>query len=357
MNSILKWVAIKVIFLLLWIKIGIWLYSFNIGVFIAWAVLLAGLWALDFNRQIEISRCLKDIPRALPDGWRKDRVCRQLEAERTRLTFWWWLLKEMWNGWGAPKRIFSPCELMDDGPRWVRETIQKTLWLTEQKLFPFILKGFLPPLMAEIEKIADTRRVVKVLELGCGQCSLISKLAEECKKKRTPAVFVGLDIEPSAIRGAGRWLLKQGFSVRLYPERLSRENWAGLLGGAGIERAPIICLIRADVRELEKVFEPGISFDLVWMHHFAHHLSDILVQDLVIKIQNLAPKWYILEEFRSWLPLFLIHIFIWWFPCHLETAINSILANKTKQEWKEEFDGEITIGKKGFLAFISNKTE
>lgn len=350
----ISWVIIKLLFLVLWVKIGVWLFSLHWGIGVAWIILLAGFWALDFRRQIEIYRCLRAIKKELPDGLQKKNLCRQLEAERSRFTFWWWLFREAWNGWGPPKRIQNG-ELMDIGPSWVRESIQRTLRLTEQKLFPFILTGFLLPIEREIRKAVEQNQVFAGLELGCGQAGFIGKLAEYCSENKIPAVFVGLDIESSAIQGAQEWLERKGFMVRIHKGVFTEDEMETLAWDSIVKKQPIICLIQADVRNLDRIFEPGVIFDTTWMHHFMHHLPNHFASELINKIQRIAAKWYILEEFRSWLPLFLIHIFIWHFPCHLETAINSILAEKTADEWVAEYGNEIVVTGKGFLAFISNR--
>jgi SAM-dependent methyltransferase len=246
-------------------------------------------------------------------------------------------------------------ELMDDGPPWVRKSIQNTLWLAEQRLFPFILKGFLPPLWDKIVQIASSKEVVFLLELGCGHCGLLAKLAQRCKSSGIPCVFVAVDVEPSAIEGSKNKLLARGFSVHL-AERLEEVDLARLAGLAKREKNPIICLVQADVYKLEKVFAPDVIFDFAWLHHFFHHLPDEGARSLIGEVEGFATSWYVLEELRQWLPLFLIHIFIWYFPAHLETAVNSILAEKTKQEWKDEWPGT-EMCTKGFLVFINNAVE
>ncbi len=330
--------------------IGFWLYETSLILFWAYVVIAGLFLILDVRRQIEISSCLRDVKQEFREGYRKRFILSQLSAERARTTFWFWTLKNVWNGWGnPPKRIQPPCELMDDGPRWVRRKIQRSLWLTEQRLFPFILNGFVPSLAEEVDKFRNVE-VLTVLEPGCGSCSLIAKIASICHDRDIPAVFVGVDVEPWAIENGIKWLKKKGIYVVPSLGQLGNKEWSVLLENASIKRTQMVRLIAADFRAAEDQLGDAVHFKLAWLHHFIHHFDCEASEKLVRQVNSLAKKCYVLEEFRSWLPLFLIHLFIWYFPCHLETAVNSILSNRTLAEWKRDFGSAARVKKKGFLA-------
>lgn len=324
------WTLTKIIFLPLWIWLGVWVGSkAGLAGLIPFALVIGLYQISDFWNQYLISKTAKALKRQIDEeslqGKERERNLKkvwQLEVKRSFFTALPYFFKR--TGFKRTPRYSYQEELLDFAPAWIKEHILKSMAL----LSPVAFWSFLPPLKATIKGVAKNDKVFLGLDIGCGYGGFIEMLARWCQKEKLPAIFFGVENQANIIKGALRRMKSQNsFEVLMHSD--GKVNTSDLVNKAKKNKGPIVYLIFSDAISASRFFDPN-TITLTQIVHAKHHFENIMES-----VERISKHWIILEECRTW-PLLLVLYSFYWCVSRVLTCDgeDSILAMHTPKEWR-----------------------
>jgi len=320
------------------ILIGRLLWSmFGTSKLIPFLIIGIGFLFLEIRRQRLIDRAIKEI--SLKDNQELKEKILQLEAKRSLITTFFYLIKKMGLGKKSGLKFVNSHELADLGTNWIKEHLAKMMRLYEI-LNPFLLNSFLPPIKAVLCHNILNKKVFLGASIGCGLARFEEKIAKYCNKKKLPAVIFATDINKDLILKAKERMGKNGIMAG-FQNVNHKIDIKKLVSYARNKQQSLVYLVPINVEDFPTLFQPDSKLDLVWFLQSREHTIEGRPETFD-KIKKFTKEWAILETFRSWGVILWGNLISWWLsPLFATETEISIARNYTPKEWVEKKIGVV----------------